>query len=196
MLEYGVGRRAAREALQNLERMGIIDINQGERARVAQPDFQLIIGQMGHTAKHALLNSPTTLEDLKEARLVFETVMVGRAAERATPADIDRLNDRLDAQRRSLITDREFLARDMEFHREIAIIAGNPVFSATSQVVFGWLESFYTEAVRAPGAEQLTLNEHQGIIQAIAENDPELAAKRMSDHLVRANTLYRVLIRK
>ena len=45
--------------------------------------------------------------------------------------------------------------------------------------------------VRAPGAESLTLAEHQRIIDAIAQGNAEEAAKAMSDHLTRASDLYR-----
>ena len=46
----------------------------------------------------------------------------------------------------------------------------------------------------APGAEALTLAEHQKIIDAIAAHDPDRAATAMHDHLTRANELYRQLV--
>jgi DNA-binding FadR family transcriptional regulator len=45
--------------------------------------------------------------------------------------------------------------------------------------------------VRAPGAESLTLQEHQRIYEAIATGDADGAAQAMADHLNRANALYR-----
>jgi DNA-binding FadR family transcriptional regulator len=45
--------------------------------------------------------------------------------------------------------------------------------------------------MRAPGAESLTLAEHQRIVEAIAQGDAEGAAQAMSAHLTRANDLYR-----
>jgi DNA-binding FadR family transcriptional regulator len=47
--------------------------------------------------------------------------------------------------------------------------------------------------VRAPGAEELTLSEHQAIVEAIAKRDPDGAAQAMERHLNRANDLYRRL---
>ena len=84
-----------------------------------------------------------------------------------------------------------FLSRDMAFHREIATISGNPIFPAMVEAMFNWATAFYRSIVRAPGAEQLTLAEHQSIIDAIATNDPEAAEQALQAHLLRANELYR-----
>jgi DNA-binding FadR family transcriptional regulator len=80
---------------------------------------------------------------------------------------------------------------DNLFHREIARINGNPIFTAVNQAVFEWLEEFHVELVRLPAAEQLTLEEHSAIFDAIAERNPERAAEAMERHLTRANALYR-----
>src|SRR5262249_27574803 len=40
MQSYAVGRPSIREAMQNLKRMGLIEINHGERPRVAAPSFE------------------------------------------------------------------------------------------------------------------------------------------------------------
>jgi DNA-binding FadR family transcriptional regulator len=78
----------------------------------------------------------------------------------------------------------------MLFHREIANITGNPIFSATVEAMFNWASEYYQSIVRAPGAEDLTLREHQLIVDAIAAHDPGKAAKAMHNHLTRANALY------
>ena len=49
--------------------------------------------------------------------------------------------------------------------------------------------------MRAPGAEELTLAEHQRIVDAIGERNGDAAAEAMRAHLSRANDLYRTLIR-
>ena len=57
--------------------------------------------------------------------------------------------------------------------------------------MFNWASGYYQTIVRAPGAESLTLFEHQRIINAIAQGDADAAAQAMSDHLNRASDLYR-----
>ncbi len=191
MDQYGVGRPAVREALQELARSGIVEIHHGERARVVIPTAKLLINQVAGGAHHLLQTQPDMLEHLKEARVFLEAGLARIAAERATPADIVRLQERLEDQRASMVELDQFLDCDMAFHREIAKISGNPIFPAIVEAMFKWASAFYRSIVRAPGAELLTLAEHQRVIDAIAANDPDAAAQAINDHLLRANDLYR-----
>lgn len=193
MEAFGVGRPAIREALQALERMGLIAITHGERARVLPVSAERVIAQVAEIGHHLLASSSETLEHLKEARLFFEVGMVRIAAERATRADVERLRSALDAH--AAASPDEFLGRDMAFHRAIASISANPIYVALSQAVFEWLGRFHIELVRAPGAERLTIAEHRRIFERIAARDPDGAAKAMTAHLTRANKLYRILNR-
>jgi DNA-binding FadR family transcriptional regulator len=191
MAFYGVGRVAVREALQELARSGIVEISHGERARVVVPTADLLIEQIAGGARHLLRMQPETLEHLKDARLFLEIGMVRLAAAKATPDDVKRLQERLHAHEASLPTLDQFLKRDMAFHREIARISGNPIFPAIIEALFGWASEYYQTIVCAPGAEFLTLTEHQRIIDAIAQGQADTAAQAMSDHLTRASDLYR-----
>lgn len=191
MEQYAVGRPAVREALQELARSGIVEIRHGERARVVVPTAELLMQQVGGGARHLLQTQPDTLEHLKEARVFLEVGLVRIAARRATPVEVAKLQVRLEEQRAALRDVDQFLNRDMAFHREIATISGNPIFRSIVEAMFGWASTFYRNIVRAPGAEQLTLAEHQRIIDAIAANDQDAAAQAVQDHLLRANELYR-----
>ncbi len=81
----------------------------------------------------------------------------------------------------------------MAFHRQIAAMTGNPIFPAIVEGMFGWLGEYYRELVRAPGAESLTIAEHERILEAIAARDPAAAEAAMHDHVSRASELYRAL---
>ena len=83
----------------------------------------------------------------------------------------------------------------MAFHKEIANISGNPIFPVIVEAIFLWAREYYQSLVRAPGAENLTLSEHEKIVDAIEARDPSAAADAMHLHLSRANELYQQLIR-
>jgi DNA-binding FadR family transcriptional regulator len=195
METYGVGRVAVREALQEMARSGIVEISHGERARVVVPTAHLLIEQIAGGARHLLRMQPETLDHLKEARLFLETGLVRWAARVATDEDVQRLQQRQDEHRESMVNLDQFMERDMQFHREIARITGNPIFPAIVQAMFEWASEYYQSIVRAPGAEALTLAEHQKIIDAIAARNEEAAVQAMSDHLNRANELYQQVIK-
>ncbi|UEM02524.1 transcriptional regulator NanR [Skermanella rosea] len=188
---YKVGRPAIREAMQTLSHMGLVSITHGERARVTPITADRVIEQVGETAKHFIAGAPENLEHLKEARVFFEVGMVRLAAERATEEDIGRLARRLEDHRDALTDLPNFLPCDMAFHREIATISGNPIYVAVSQAMFAWLAVYHVKLLRAPGAELITIEEHERIFDAVADRDPDEAAAAMSDHLKRASQLYR-----
>lgn len=191
MEEYGVGRPAVREALQTLERSGIVEIAHGERARVVVPTAARLIGQVAGGAMHLLRSQPDSLEHLKDARLFLETGMARLAAERATAADIARLREAVARHRASLKDLEPFMELDMVFHRELASVSGNPIFPAIVEALFRWAGEYYQAMVRAPGVEDLTLAEHERIVDAIAQHDPEAADQAMRAHLTRASQLYK-----
>lgn len=195
MEEYGVGRPAVREALQTLERSGIVEILHGERARVVVPTAERLVAQIAGGAMHLLRSQPGSLEHLKEARLFLETGTARRAAERATEEQVAQLRLAIARQRGAVAAPAEFIERDMDFHREIAAIGGNPIFPAIVEAVFRWAGEYYQTLVRAPGAEELTLAEHTRIVDAIAARNPDAAAEAMRAHLSRASTLYQQLMR-
>ncbi len=191
MRAYKVGRPAIREAMQSLQHMGLIEIRHGGRPRVAEPSLARMVEQMGESMRHLLSHSPADLEHLKEARISFECELARIAARKRSQADLERLGQVIADQERAAGEPANFLRYDGQFHREIAAISGNPIFSALSEALFGWLSDFHMDLVRSPGLEKLTIEEHRGILAAISAQDATAAAKAMADHLNRANVLYR-----
>jgi GntR family transcriptional regulator, sialic acid-inducible nan operon repressor len=191
MDDLSVGRPAIREAMQSLERAGLILIRHGGRARVAEPSIGRMFGQVSDAMRHILSHSAVSLENLKDARLTFECEMARIAARKQSQADIDRLTYVVDEQAAALAEPARFRLLDGRFHREVAAISGNPIWMALAEALFGWLRDFHVDLVAVPGLEHLTLDEHRQIVAAIASGQPDKAASAMTDHLTRANALYR-----
>ena len=194
MQRYGVGRPAIREAMQQLQQMGLIRIAHGERARVTLPTADAIIDQVSGAMVQLLGRVPGGLDELKDARLLFEVGLAQIAARRVTPEAAAQLRAALEACRAARGDHPRFVAADMAFHRQIAAMSGNMLIRALSQGMLDWLTRFRSDLVTARGAEQLTLEEHARIADAIAAADPAAAGAAMSDHLSRANQLYSVLM--
>ncbi len=190
MAQFGVGRPAVREGLQALERMGLISIVHGEGARVQPLSADSVISQISASAIHLLSGDSELLEHLKEARLAFEIAMARSAAKRATDEDIIRLREAFDAHRASFGDPVRFLETDLALHKMIAVVSGNPVYVAVSQAMLQWLRNFHEDLVRAPGAEEVTVDEHELMVDCIARHDPDGAEKAVREHLTRANQKY------
>ncbi|MGH7101343.1 MAG: transcriptional regulator NanR [Acetobacteraceae bacterium] len=194
MQRFAVGRPAVREALQSLQQMGLIRISHGERARLIQPSPDTIIAQISGAMMQLLANSPHGLDELKEARLLFEVGLVRIATSRATREGLAALRDALAACHDARGDMRRFVAADMEFHRRIAALSGNSLITAVCQGLASWMVRFKRDLVSARGAERLTLAEHDRIFRAIDAGEIEAAATAMTEHLTRANMLYSVLM--
>lgn len=190
MADYQVGRPAIREAMQNLHRLGLIEIKHGERPRISKPSLSALAEPMALSMHHVLTHSASTMDHLKEARLLFELQMVRIAAEKRTDEDLKDLEEVLETQATLRANPEGFLRHDGLFHSRIAQISGNPLFVSISSAMFDWLAQFHIEQVRKPGLEQLTLDEHRAILDTITAQDPDAAEDAMRHHLVRANTLY------
>lgn len=194
MLRFGVGRPAIREAMQSLQRMGLIRIAHGERARVTLPTADAIVDQVSGAMVQMLSRIPGGLDELKEARLLFEVGLAQIAARRAAPDTVAALRAAEAACREARGDQARFVAADMAFHRQIAAMSGNTLIHALSQGMLDWMTRFRRDLVTARGAERLTLEEHARTADAIAAGDPTAAGAAMTDHLTRANQLYSVLM--
>jgi DNA-binding FadR family transcriptional regulator len=190
MQRFGVGRPAVREALQTLERMGLIEIQHGERARVIRLDASRVLRRMDASVRHLLTSSPEMRDALRQARQEFEQFLVREAARRANGEGIGQLRNALEAQRAARGDAVRFMTADIRFHVTIASLTGNPLYSALSEAMLGWIFGLFPRLLRAPNVEDLTIREHAAILKAIENHDPDAAARAMKRHLSRAHPRY------
>jgi DNA-binding FadR family transcriptional regulator len=188
MAKYGVGRAAVREALFALAKMGLIAISSGERARVIEPSPAVVVRELTGAAR-LFLGTENGIRQFQEARLVFEVALARRAAEIATEADIEAIHAALEANRQAGDR-RQFEETDVIFHRAIARVGGNPIFPAISDAVTEWLIEQRRGTARIPQAQQLAIDWHTRISEAVARHDPAAAAAAMTSHLDQVNRFY------
>ncbi|KIX14186.1 transcriptional regulator NanR [Dethiosulfatarculus sandiegensis] len=193
---FEVGRPAVREAMQSLESMGFICIRHGERARVVMPTAEVVMDKLDSITRHLLATSPETVFHLMDARQVFEAGMARLAVERGRPKDFERLAELAQCMRDNLDSRENFVKADMEFHMTMAGISGNPVFTAISKAVMSWLLQYHEDLLGVAGLEDLTLKEHEMLLAKLIEKDADAAARIVSDHIMRSNTLYRESMKK
>jgi DNA-binding FadR family transcriptional regulator len=190
MKRFGVGRPAVREAMQQLNTMGLISISHGERARVSELSAEIVFRQIDMMARMILSASPDNLEHLKKARRFFELGMVAEAARNAVEADAAALRQLVAAQEGELGDPAAFVRADIAFHRRIASISQNPIFVAVSDAMLSWLFNYHTDLLIWSGQEKVTLSEHEEIVGFIAAHDVLGAEQAMAKHLDRSAVLY------
>jgi DNA-binding FadR family transcriptional regulator len=188
---FRVTRPVIREALQSLERLGVVHIAQGERAVVVRVTPDVIVAKFTESVRTLIATDNDALDHFKDARLLFECGIARLAAQRATPSGLETAARAIDAQRRALARPHEFVALDGEFHASLAALAGNPLFPAVSRGIFNWLSEHHSASVRVPGREFVTIEEHEAILTCLERRDPDAAAEAVHRHLTRASDRYR-----
>lgn len=189
MLELGVGRSAVREALLSLQKMGLVVLSSGERARVTAPTATALIQELSGAARH-LLAQEGGIRRFQEARMLFEIGLVRLAAKQATAEDMVRLKDALEANRLSIGDRAAFLETDVAFHYVIATIPRNTIFESLYNAVVEWLKEQRDVSGRTPQSSELAYSAHKRIFDAIAAADCIEAQAAMQEHLEQVSTLY------
>src|SRR5258707_13282860 len=92
MEAFGVGRSAVREAMLSLQKMGLVTVSSGERARVTTPTANVLVNELSGAAR-LLLAQDGGIGRFQEARALFEIGLARLAAEKATADDIAMLGE-------------------------------------------------------------------------------------------------------
>lgn len=178
---FQVSRGALREALRSLEVAGIIRNVKGARGgsfvQAAEPDrvMQAVqdyfhLGRIG-------------IDELTEARIALQDVIVRLACQRATEDDLDRLE---------AITRKTMDARDVqtrfacavEFYDALARATGNRMFG----VLVASLSNIFSEFVNSPGygtLQESLIQSRLKLMKHLRARDEDAAAAEMRDHLER-----------
>lgn len=120
---------------------------------------------------------------LFDARRLIEAAMARQAARSIDDAHLTRLKEALEANRQAIGNRRLFMQTDVEFHRILFQISGNPIFGSIHAVVVNWLMKCWGEIERDEVTEQLAFQGHAKVSDAVAQGDPDAAEQAMNQHL-------------
>mgnify|MGYP005980543337 CR=1 FL=1 len=184
MTMFDVGRPSVREALAALRRKGLVQISNGERARVSRPSADTIISELSGMAQD-FLSQPGGIAHFEQLRLFFESSLVRYAASYASDDQIAELGKALERNSQSLDDNARFIRSDIEFHRVLASIPGNPIFMAIHVALLDWL------IAARPGVADEELHQHNSesyqqhirIYNAICDRSPDAADRALQEHL-------------
>ncbi len=189
MQRYGVGRPAVREALFALQKMGLVAVSAGDRARVTRPTPSIVIESLSGAARH-MLSEPHGVRSFQDARLFFEAGLARHAAAHASDANITELKSALEANRQTIGDIARFERTDVEFHYVLAVIPNNPIFTAIHDAIAEWLVEQRHITLARPGQNEIAYRAHAAIAKAIEARDPDRAERVMRAHLEQVAQVY------
>jgi GntR family transcriptional regulator, sialic acid-inducible nan operon repressor len=189
MVRFGVGRPAVREALFHLQKMGVIEVRSGERAKVTRPTPKAVVESLAGAARH-LLAEPDGVRQFQNARAFFEIGLARYAAEHASAQDLQELAAALDANRQTIHDIARFERTDMAFHYVLAVIPRNPIFTALHSAIAEWLIEQRRITLSYPGQNEVAYRAHAEIYEAIAARDPDRSERVIRSHLDQVSDMY------
>lgn len=179
--QFQVSRSALREALRSLEVAGIIrnlkGVKGGAVIQSAEPDR---IVQAMQDYVHL---GNITLDELTEARLAIQDIIVRMACERGTEADFAELEKIACKTREETSVEARYECA-AAFYKVLAGATGNRMFGIFVDSLSGVLREF----VRGPGYETLQaslIDSRFKLIRFLRARNAEAATKEMRKHLER-----------
>lgn len=185
-LRFGVGRTTIREALRSLGVMGILDGRVGEGTFVSADNRKYLEKAL----QWGLLIDRKSVNDLVETRLMLESQTAYGAAGRATPENLQEIEQALAGMQRSLDRPEQYLEHDLRFHLAVARATQNQILFNLLSMTRGYLQAWIRESLSKPSARKMrtraesSVREHQKILQALRKRQPEQARQAMTEHIL------------
>ena len=178
--KLSISRGSLREAFRVLESRGLIKSKPGGGRYIRE------IRKNGHNSTENIILSleKSSILELLEAREMFEVKIAKIAAQKATPEDIELIEEAL-----SKMNEEEELKygketeSDTEFHLAIASASHNFVFVNIIKLHLDLLKGTRGKTWQITGRREKQYQEHQAILQAIKEHNSKKAGEAMLKHL-------------
>ncbi len=180
---FKVSKATLREALRSLEVLGFLEIRKGVSGGAFVTEVDMTKARDSFT--NFLLFKNLSLKDLSEVRLLLEPYIAEKATRAITREDLSRLEKLIKESEHAIKNDIAFESRkdEIEFHRIIASIAGNPILMFILDFVENLLID--TKAILKPGKEfsSKVLRAHKRIYNALLERNIEKVHEEMVRHI-------------
>lgn len=178
--DLGVGRNSVREAIRELDALGLIESRRGEGTYVREFDAAALMAPF----RSVIALSTTAPTAILEFRATLEPEVAALAAQKLSEEGGALLANALEQFERAVSEGRSAVDADTSFHLAVARAAGNPALVAVHEALLELLADFRYRLDRKsyrPSAP--TLVDHRKILEAILERDPERARAATREHL-------------
>lgn len=181
--QFRASRLAVREALKGLQASGLIVIKRGSGIYVNQSSRTALVDSYS-----ALLRiRKASLEDLTEARMLFEPSITRFACQTITDADLLSLEENIREASSLVKSNQRATKQNIEFHAIIAEATHNPVITLTMETFFEVLTEITLE-VPIDTEENLkrskrAVKDHIKMLKALRERDAEAAYASAVSHV-------------
>jgi GntR family transcriptional repressor for pyruvate dehydrogenase complex len=165
-VQFGVSRVVVREAIRTLELNGLLTVKKGRSGGIfVAQDYERPISD---SIVNLLAGGGASLENLFEVRQIIEPFAAARAAELGSDEDFERLSAALDEAQREHALGNSIRAHNIEFHRLVIRMSGNPILSMVGETVL-LLLSERIKHITSPETSESALGSHRKILAALKQ---------------------------
>jgi GntR family transcriptional repressor for pyruvate dehydrogenase complex len=184
---FQVSRTAIRESLSSLAFMNVIRTTQGDGTYISDLEAEGLsehLGMIFSARKRTILN-------LFEARKIVEVACAGLSAERINSDEINEMHEVLDKYLEGAMRGEPFRESDHDLHRHIAKTSKNPILADFLISIEALTLESRKQTSALPGIREAATKQHEEIVTAIANRDPDAAREAMYTHLSFIENAYR-----
>ena len=174
-----VSRSSLREAMRTLELQGLVVSRPGAGTFISTESSD----SMMDAIVAYLTNGQNALKDAFEMRRLLEPQIAALAAERATPEDIQRMEEILAQQVAQIARGETGAESDTAFHFALAEGTHNSALVKVVSAIVDILCQSREQPLQAPGRPQRSLASHRYILDMIQQGDREGAMEAMEHHI-------------
>ncbi len=178
-----VARASVRESLRILEFQGVIEVQPGKGAFVVGSIDNLYTGEEG--VRKWFREHATELKEIYEVRDALEGRAARLAAINILPDETENIRRTLDQALESIpIGDWDTIIQsDRLFHHLIGEYSGNQLLSQLVDITYEVTGGPRPSLLEIPGRAEISIQQHQTVVDAIASGDPDAAEKTMVAHI-------------
>ncbi len=182
---HGVSRTAAREAMQRVSSLGMIESRRRKGATVLTRESWKLLDPSILSIAVLRTGDAVFFRSLLEARMLIEPRAAELAAERASLQDLVRIEAALDAMTHEANGTRGagWPAADVAFHSGIIDAAGNWVFKQLLSTVHAALDAGIRLTGEQAVSAEASLEQHRRVFEAIRSRRPQEAHAAMTQLL-------------
>jgi GntR family transcriptional repressor for pyruvate dehydrogenase complex len=178
---FGVSRTVVREATARLAAQGLLELRPGGGMAITSPSPAAVGRSMTLMMRGESLQ--VDYSKVLEVRRLLEVEIAGLAAQRRTPADLNRFAALLAEAAESQQDGERFPALDVDFHMALAQATKNVLFVALMETMSDILVGFRQIGYQVPGMPARSLYHHRAIYEQVAAGSAEGARNAMRCHL-------------
>lgn len=179
--EFGVARVSAREAIEKMVALDILEKRQGKGTFVKQLDPSISFNSLIPSIVLEIdKNSTVEILELRRALDVGSTKL---CAERRDYTDIKKLTNIYNKMVSNINNIDKFAHLDAQFHKAITDGTKNKMYKKLNNILFDLFEYHQEKIAYRKGPPTGALKIHKKILDAIIEKDTQIAAIYMERHL-------------